>query len=127
MFRWKANPYTRKDGTTTFFMRKLLGFRGWTIRLHKFTDADDPGCFHSHPAKAWRLILWGGYVEEIYPVGYEENNISPWFAFRTWKPGDFGYVAPDFVHRIDKLRGKVSISLWIRGPITHKVQYGCVE
>lgn len=114
--KWKPNPYTRKDGSTTFFMRKLLSFRGWSIRLHKFTDADDPGCFHSHPSKAWRYILWGGYVEEHFS-GYKME----------WKPLDFGYVAPDFVHRIDSLRGKVSISLWIRGPITHKVQYGCTD
>lgn len=116
MINWKPNPYTRKDGTTTFFMRKLIGFRGWSIRLHKFTDPDDVGCFHSHPAVAYRLILWGGYTEE-QPDGTQ----------RDWNVGDFGRVMPDFVHRIHKLHGKISVSLWIRGPITHKVKYGCVE
>jgi hypothetical protein len=117
--KWKANPYTRKDGSTTFFMRKLFSFRGWTVRLHKFTSPDDPGCFHSHPAVAYRLILWGGYVEERL-----DGEIHKW---RMWKPGQFGRVDPDLVHRIAHLPGKVSISLWIRGPITHKVQYGCVD
>jgi hypothetical protein len=113
---WKPNPYTNKAGETTFHMRKLFKFRGWSIRLHKFTHADDPNCFHSHPAVAYRLILWGGYVEQTIDD-----------QFITWKPFRFGKIEPDFAHRIHRLLKRESISLWIRGPITHKVNYGCVE
>lgn len=119
---WKANPYTNKAGETVFFMRNLFKFRGWTIRIHKFTHADDPGCFHSHPAVAYRLILWGGYVEErLEQRGNEQVHV-----FRFWKPGQWGKVPPELTHRIHVLIDGPSYSLWIRGPITHKVNYGCI-
>lgn len=116
---WKPNPFKNKAGETVFFMRNLFKFRGWTVRLHKFTHPDDPGCFHSHPAVAYRLILWGGYVEERLDGGLH--------TFHKWKPGQFGRVEPDLVHRIHALlNNKFSISLWIRGPITHDVKFGCI-
>lgn len=114
--KWIPNPFVNKAGQPVFFMRKLFGFRGWSVRLHKFTQGDDEGCYHSHPAVAYRLILWGGYVEET-PDGKWHN--CNWLHVSK--------ITPDFVHRIDHLHGKSSISLWIRGPITHQVQYGCVD
>lgn len=114
--KWKPNPFTNKAGETVFYIKNLIKFRGWTVRLHKFTKGDDPGCYHSHPAVAYRLILWGGYVEE------EPSGVQ-----RDWNMFDYGKIEPDFVHRIDHLHGKVSISLWVRGPITHQVKYGCVD
>jgi hypothetical protein len=55
-------------------------------------------------------VLWGGYVEEM-PDGTK----------KTWRPGMAGVVRPDFVHRIDRLLARRSFSLWLRGPITHKI------
>lgn len=94
------------DGRPALWIKKLLRFRGYVVQLHKFTRADDPGCFHTHPAWAVRIILWGGYVEE--------RGDGRW---RTWLPGMIGVVPPHLEHRIGGLRnGRSSWSLWLRGP-----------
>lgn len=104
------------DGVPVFFIRELLRLRGCTISLHRFVKADAAGCFHSHPAWAIRLVLWGGYVEE--------RADGSW---RTWFPGRIGIVRPDFEHRIGGfLNGRYSVSLWLRGPVVAKINTrGC--
>lgn len=96
-------PFWRRNG-------KWLSFR---VDLHKFVGADDPGCFHSHPAWAIRVPYWGGYVEEIFSPPLRHFKI-----LRTWKPLSIGIVPPSLTHRVDALlNGVASYSLWIRGPI----------
>ena len=74
------------------------------VDLHKFVGKDDAECFHTHPAYAIRVILWGGYVEEL------EGG-----RHRTWIPGMVGLVRPTTSHRVAGLRnGRSSYSLWIR-------------
>lgn len=103
------------DGTPVFYSRTLFRARGWKVCLHKMVTADMPECFHSHPAKAWRLILWGGYHEE-----------SPWignvYNYYLRRPLRLSIVRPEFVHRISNLRRKSSLTLWIRSPITHEAK-----
>lgn len=53
------------DGRPTMWSRRLVRVRGWTIDLHKFVGPDDPGCFHTHPSRTFRLVQAGGYVEEV--------------------------------------------------------------
>lgn len=85
--------------TRTFFKRKWL-----TVELHKMVAADDPGCFHSHPAHAIRIVLRGGYIDET-----SDNR------HRLFFPGRAGLVRPRTIHRIAGLRnGRVSYSLWLR-------------
>lgn len=92
------------DGRPTLWIKRLLTCAGRVIDLHKMTGADDPGCFHTHPAYAVRIILRGGYVEEL------EGG-----RHRTWFPGMIGLVTPSCSHRIVGLRnGKFSFSLWLR-------------
>jgi hypothetical protein len=99
---WRGAP----DGRPTFWIKKLWTWRGFSLQLHRFVGADDPGCFHTHPAWALRLVLSGGYVEEV--------GDGRW---RTWWPGRLGIVSPDFEHRVAGLRnGRESWSLWLRGP-----------
>lgn len=110
--RWIGNL----DGEPVYFQKVLARWtwRGilWTLRLHKFVKADNPGCFHTHPAHAYRLVLWGGYVEEIY-----KPEDPYWGPARTWTPGDYGYVAPSLCHRVHQLiNGRTSYSLWLHGP-----------
>lgn len=94
------------DGVPVFFIKKLLRFGGCVIQIHRFVKADAEGCFHSHPAWAIRVILWGGYVEERADG-----------CWRAWSPGMIGVVRPALEHRIAGLRnGRSSWSLWIRGP-----------
>lgn len=109
--RWIGNL----DGEPAYFQKKLASAFGWTLRLHKFVKADNPGCFHSHPAHALRLVLWGGYVEEEMQRVGSQGSMIP--RLRSWVPGMAGYVAPAFVHRIERLRnGRTSYSLWLHGP-----------
>ena len=99
------------DGRAIFWSRTLLEFAGWRVALHRMVGADDPGCFHTHPASALRVILVGGYVEEIEGgQGY------------AWLPGQFGIVRSDLSHRIARLFGDVSYSLWIRAPKRQAIQ-----
>ncbi len=87
----------------------LLHVRGRRVQLHRINKADELGCFHTHPAKAVRIILWGGYTEEL-----EDGT------FVEWKPGNIGLVRPSFSHRIHKV--DTSYSLWIRGRVTTNVE-----
>lgn len=100
------------DGVPTFFGKHLFHWRGYRIDLHKFVGTDGAECFHTHPAWAVRLVLWGGYVEEVEYRG-----------LRTWRPGMIGIVAPEFSHRLHRLRnGRVSYSLWFRVPKSARTQ-----
>lgn len=112
------------DGREVFFGYNLFNWggkkSGYSVRLHKFVAADDIGCFHTHPAYAIRIILWGGYVEEVpfYPVGVCQVA----YKKRYWFPGRFGIITPSFEHRIDRfLLGKSSWSLFIRWPYTAEI------
>lgn len=118
MFKWDKQITTEKGGKgevvfkTKHLLPKIFGCR---VDLHKMYRADEPGRFHSHPAWAFRIILWGGYIEELV-MGVKVK----------WFPGCMGTIAPTYYHRIDELlNGKYSLSLWIRGPIvqnTHVVE-----
>lgn len=104
------------DGRPSMFVRNLLSLRGFKLDLHKFIRADDPTCFHTHPAKALRVILWGGYTEQIrYEGGAFPKSV--WYKKKQWIPGDIGIIQPELCHRIDWLRnGRASYSLWLRWP-----------
>jgi len=99
------------DGRPTFYSKTLFRAFGCKICIHKFVAADDEGCFHTHPATAVRIILKGGYTEQLERGGYF-----------YWFPGDIGIVRPDLSHRTAGLMLGNSYSLWIRGQITHKVE-----
>lgn len=69
--------------------------------------------------KAWRVILWGGYQERVF---YPEIGTG-FVTYRNIYPLTISKVQPTLIHRIHKfLFGRYSVSLWIRGPITHKVE-----
>lgn len=100
------------DGRPVLWVKHLLRWTGRLIDVHKMIAIDDPGCFHTHPAYAIRIILWGGYVEEI------EGG-----AHRMWFPGMIGVVRPALSHRIAGLRnGRVSYSIWLRFRKSARVQ-----
>ena len=97
---WVGSP----DGRPTMFVKHLLCHFGCHLDFHKFVKADDEECFHTHPAYAIRIVLWGGYIEQM-----EDRS------FFMWLPGMIGLVRPSLSHRIDGLlNGYVSYSLWIR-------------
>lgn len=97
------------DGRPTMFIMRLLRWTGLRVDLHKFVRADDEGCFHTHPAWAVRIVLWGGYEEEIH------MGTAPLRYFRAWRPGSVGVIDPSYCHRISRLiNGRSSYSLWLR-------------
>ena len=107
--------FSAREGLYTLLVKRCLGLCGRRIDLHKMTAADDPECFHTHPANAIRIILWGGYVEEV-PHG-------PGRRLRKWLPGMAGLIRPEFTHRVHRLcNGDSSYSLWLRGKVTHPVR-----
>lgn len=124
------------DGNPTMWIMPLVRWRGRRLDLHKFVKPDMPGCYHTHPARAIRIPLWGGYVEEILHSAtrldtgssiVSLNTGNDWrfwpVEWKTWRPGMVGLVHPELAHRIESLRnGRVSYSLWIRGRKTHKTE-----
>ena len=100
------------EGRPTFFERQLFEERGYKVTLHRFVAADAPDCFHSHPATAIRMVLSGGYEEELFGGGTQ-----------VCAPGFVGIVDPNMTHRVHRLlNGSESVSLWVRLPVTDKIQ-----
>lgn len=92
----------------TLLIKWLFHRWGRRIDLHKMVKADEPHCYHTHPARrSFRLILWGGYIEEM------EDGTQ-----KTWYPGMMGWVDNNLSHRIAYLlSGRPSYSLWFRGRV----------
>lgn len=111
---WVGSSDGRPAMLTKKFFKRICDRLGWQIAIHKFLRGDDPGCFHSHPALAIRLILWGGYYEELYGEQVQE----------VWKAGRVGLVRPETFHRVDKLyhKDRPSYSLWIRFKKAHEIR-----
>ncbi|KZL18352.1 hypothetical protein [Pseudovibrio sp. Ad37] len=96
----------------TLMIKRLGSLFGCKVQLHKFIREDNAECFHTHLAWAIRIVLRGGYIEEL---GNGE--------LREWKPGNVGLVRPELEHRIHALRnGLFSYSLWLRGPKVRSIK-----
>jgi hypothetical protein len=110
-WRWDSSV-DNFDHKPVLFVKKIcrLPF-GWQLHLHKIVRADKVDCYHSHPAHAVRMILRGGYIEEIFAGSLD-----------IWEPFRIGRIRPEFVHRIDILLGRASWSLWLRGPIVADIE-----
>lgn len=116
--KWYEWRYNKDNKKPVFYIKHLVKLFGCRIDIHKMVNADDLECYHSHPAHAIRVILWGGYWEEW--LENEEINIH---RLKEWKPFRIGWVKPSFSHRIEKIRNcKASYSLWIRFRKTSEVK-----
>jgi hypothetical protein len=107
---WNNVIHSERDGLPLLLIKNLFHWRGRRIDLHKIVWPDPWECFHSHPAKwAIRIILWGGYVEEMHDG-----------TMRRWWPGKIGIVRHDDIHRINRLlKERPSYSLWLRGKVRY--------
>lgn len=75
--KWDKIVKSEDDGLPVLLIKNLLHLFGRRIDLHKIVWPDKWECFHSHPANwAIRIILWGGYVEEMHDG-----------TMRRWWPG----------------------------------------
>ncbi len=123
------NPFIQYGGENDpiFYSYRILGpfpemfaFGGWTIILHKVVKGDPPDCFHGHEGNNYRIVFKGGYVEEVMrPDGTTyRRSIMPAIWPRK--------ITFDYAHRFHSLaNGKVSWTLWLKGPKTHKLKlYG---
>jgi len=112
------------EGIPVFHTKLLVGTKeGFHIAIHKMVKADGGGCFHTHDGWGFRLVLWGGYVEEVEMDYPSLNPLAFSSKIVCWRPGSFGIMKASFSHRVHSLlNGRVSYSLWIRGPISAKVQ-----
>lgn len=118
--KWDYWYHRSQPVEKAFLLNKHLlaiPFRGSLVRvnLNKIARADEVR--HTHPSAAIRIILWGGYVEEVtHPDGSKEEVV--------WFPGCVGVVGPDMIHRIVRLlTGGPSYSIWLRGPVTRNIKY----
>lgn len=103
-------------GAPVYFKKPIFSAFGWTLRLHKFVAADDPGCYHTHPCYAVRLVIWSGYIEAT-PMALTIMGKTATIPFyRAWRAGRFGIVRPSFCHRVESLIDGPSYSLWLHGP-----------
>ncbi len=93
------------DGNVTMLTKHLVHLFGCRVDVHKFVGVDAEGCFHTHPALAVRVVLWGGYVEQL------ESGF-----YRAWRMFDIGLVRPELSHRVALRLGQGPVyTLWIRG------------
>ena len=112
--RYVGSPIADDGGAPACMWIKYLfkiPFTNLRVDLHKMVQADGLQCYHTHPYRAWRLVLRGGYAEEM------ENGDG-----RFWFPGDSGFVEPNLSHRVSMLLNGDSYSLWVHGPSTHGVE-----
>lgn len=98
------------SGRPTMWTRDLLRCWGWRVSLHCLVSEDDRDCFHTHPATALRVILSGGYIEEL------EGGET-----RVWATGMAGIVRPELSHRISFLAVN-TYTLWVRAPKTAAIE-----
>jgi hypothetical protein len=83
----------------------------YSLKVHHILRPDSDRCEHDHPWAMWRVILWGGYVEQIHGELYPRKPWRPWAPWRVY------YSGPEFRHRITEfLNGKDSWSLVLCGP-----------
>lgn len=108
---WVGHP----DGTIVMLIKNLLAFRGRRVQAHRMIAADLPGCYHTHPAFAIRIVLWHGYVEEVYDISNGRTHT------KRWRPGMIGLVRPSLAHRIAELPSGPNVSLWLRGRVRYPI------
>jgi hypothetical protein len=132
IWRWLLQPWLHwdewrgeHDGRVVMRTKHLASWRGWKLDWHQVIAADALECFHTHPAKALRFVVWGGYDEEVdLPSPWPQ--LTGWISsYREWRPcgpGFVGMVYPETCHRVARLHGRVSYSIWLRWPKSHGVQ-----
>ena len=100
------------DQTQEYLVRYSLRLPfGWSVKVHQILLSDGDRCRHSHPWIMIRVILKGGYTEEVGPGKFVE--LKPW---RPWYPFRMYYAGWNFQHRIHKLTNGPNWSLVLMGP-----------
>lgn len=114
---WTSWAGTSK-GRVTMWDKNLFDRWGLRVAIHKFVNPDADTCFHTHPANAIRIILWGGYREEVKQPCYESSHI---LITKSWRMGNIGLVRPADKHRIHEVFTVPTYTLWLRGRKTAEI------
>jgi hypothetical protein len=81
----------------TFFRRyDLVKTKFGSIYLHRFFRSDRDRCLHDHPWSFVSIVLRGGYWEEMFYKGKDENGIIPYWR----RPGSILWRPAKTAHRI---------------------------
>lgn len=112
--RWIGHS---KEGPIVMLIKHLFVGEGCHVDLHRMVFPDMIGCYHTHPAKAIRVVRTGGYIEELFFKGGRTELVER-------HPGYVGVILPDYCHRFHALLDPAlgySESIWLRGPVTHPI------
>ena len=92
----------------TLYMERihLLRWSRLSINLHRIHQSDRERALHSHP--------WDWSVSLVLAGGYEEDNLG---GGRVRRPGSVAAWTWRYVHRVSRLLGPTSMSLFISGPV----------
>lgn len=97
-----------KSGEIHFRRWKIISLPWFSVYIHGIYRADEDLHLHNHPWKIWTIILWGGYVEQLYNVGISN---SP----RIRKPGHVAYAKIKDFHKIKEMIKSPTYTLAIVG------------
>ena len=112
----KFSHRTIKDiaGENVYMRRWGIELFGYKIKIHQILRPDDDRCEHDHPYWMFRIILWGGYSEEVGCDGFCHK-------IKVCRPGHISFCPATYRHRISKLHnGHSSWSFVIAGPETRE-------
>jgi hypothetical protein len=82
-----------------YLERHFAGFAedGGQWWYHRFVRADAERHLHTHPWEGRALVLCGGYIEQLRPVGQTDPRND---RRRYFKVGDTNQIYPTTLHRI---------------------------
>lgn len=123
LINWIARHLPRRDipaedGQVYLERYRVFGWmpgsrwRGPSIYLHRFRLPDQDFALHNHPwPRCVSLVLAGGYTEERRGSGWRRHE-------RRLKPGRLNVIRPDDYHRVARLHGTETWTLFVVWPRT---------
>jgi len=98
------------DGKRDYLYRWSLWLPfGLSLKVHKIVRSDNDRCEHNHPWWFIRIILYGGYAEQIKGKTYSRLPWRPWAFWRIYP------CLPSFQHKILRLFKRSNWSLVLCG------------
>lgn len=128
LIHWVARQLPRRDilaenGRVYLERYRVLGWmpgsrwRGPSVYLHRFVLPDQDIALHNHPwPRCVSLVLAGGYTEERLAYAYPDDHLH--VRARRLRPGRLNVIRPDDYHRVARLHGTETWTLFVVWPRT---------